>query len=205
MSEAALAANRANAQKSSGPRQTQAVKFNALKSGFRSSSLVFESEDEQKTYQEFAAQLWEDQQPEGSLEEMLVSEMAVSWWKLQTIDGLLLKQVRSQTEMSQRIYDAFLEAKQQYDGNLIQWEAGLRDLGDSGWQCEQLVFSSGRSDQTDRNSEGPAADPEARTKDNGRLQLRFEDSSERLLRYANAWRRDFYRALGALVALRSEK
>lgn len=198
MTEVALAANRANAQKSTGPGQPEAVKRNALKNGFRSKSLFFENEEEQKGYEEFAAGLWQDQQPQGILQEMLVDEMAISWWKFQLIDPLLLQQIRSRTEASAKIYDGFLLAKQAYLKGGFAPEMGLREVVDQGWQCDQLVMSAGGSE-----SPGESADDEAKIQGGGRLQLQLRDTGDKLMRYANTWRRDFYRALAALVALRS--
>ena len=74
----------------------------------------------------------------------------------------------------------------------------MREMVNQGWQCEQLVMSAG-------GSEPPAKSryDDAKIKGSGRLQVQLSDSGDKLMRYANTWRRDFYRALVALAALRS--
>ena len=198
MTAAAVAANRANAQKSTGPRRTEAVKLNAVKLGFASKSLFFENEEEKKTYEELLAALQKEWQP-GSLQEgLLIQDMASSWWKLQLIDPLLVKQMRTREEASRRIFDTYLQEKRRRTDDLIVPEAELRSVLEGGWQCEQLLLTAGG--ETKQNSE---ADEDDGGKGTGRLQVRLADSSPTLMRYAAMYRRDFYRALGALKDLLS--
>jgi hypothetical protein len=77
--------NRANAAHSSGP-VTPAGKLassrNSLKHGLASGTLIIPGED-QAAFEALLQNLLEDHQPASSTEEMLVHEMAQSWWLTQ--------------------------------------------------------------------------------------------------------------------------
>ena len=87
MSPAQLTANRRNAQKSTGP-QTPAgravSKMNALKHGILSKEAVVRGRCIKEDDREFAAlnqRLWEDLNPVGLLEEMLVDQIVTAHWR----------------------------------------------------------------------------------------------------------------------------
>jgi hypothetical protein len=88
MSPAQLAANRRNAQKSTGPKTVNGkavAKMNALKHGILSKAslvrgrCIVEDEAEFATLHE---RLCRDLQPVGLLEEMLVDQMVTAHWRL---------------------------------------------------------------------------------------------------------------------------
>ncbi len=87
-SPAQIAANRANAQKSTGPKTPagrDASKMNALKHGILSRETVVRGRCIQEDELEFAAlhqRLWEDLMPAGPLEEMLVDRIVTAHWRL---------------------------------------------------------------------------------------------------------------------------
>jgi hypothetical protein len=87
MSPAQLAANRRNAQKSTGPKtpEGRAVsKMNALKHGILSKEAVVRGRCIKEDEQEFAAlhqRLWVELQPVGLLEEMLVDDIVTAHWR----------------------------------------------------------------------------------------------------------------------------
>jgi hypothetical protein len=83
-----IAANRANAQKSTGPRTAagrNASKMNALKHGILSRETVVRGRCLQEDEREFTAlhqRLWDDLMPAGPLEEMLVDRIVTAHWRL---------------------------------------------------------------------------------------------------------------------------
>ncbi len=86
-SEKRLAANRRNAQRSTGPRtqEGKAVSSrNSLKHGLRSQTILVPGECE-KDYTTFRDQLREDLQPSGALEELLVGRAITIGWRLQRL------------------------------------------------------------------------------------------------------------------------
>jgi hypothetical protein len=88
LSPAKLAANRRNAQLSTGPRTKRGKRSsrrNALKHGIHSSVLIITSgpKEEAAEFQQLLYGLQEDLRPVGILEEMMVEKIAVCWWRLQ--------------------------------------------------------------------------------------------------------------------------
>lgn len=85
-----IAANRANAQKSSGPK-TAAGKArssrNSLKHGLLSRELVLPWEDERE-YRRLLKALLDEHGPEGATETLLVEQMAIAMWKLARLAGI---------------------------------------------------------------------------------------------------------------------
>ncbi len=88
MSERQLAANRRNALRSTGPRTPQGrdvSKMNALKHGILSRQVLVAGQHYQEDSKEFEAlhrRFWEDLEPEGPLEEMLVDQIVTAHWRL---------------------------------------------------------------------------------------------------------------------------
>ena len=84
ISEAKLAANRANAQKSSGPKSEEGKarsSRNAFKHGLYSKQLVLPGEDPAEL-DALKANLRAEHQPVSETEEILVNEMAEQYWRL---------------------------------------------------------------------------------------------------------------------------
>src|SRR5690348_5541346 len=83
-SDRQLAANRRNAQRSTGP-NTQAgkekSKMNALKHGLASGSVVLEHEDAAE-FQELKQALLDEHAPAGLTERALTIQLAESYWRL---------------------------------------------------------------------------------------------------------------------------
>jgi len=92
VSEAQLAANRENAQKSTGPRTDAgraAVRMNALKTGLTGRTVWIEEEDA-PLYRKLAADFNQDLQPVGPQETALVQSVIDLHWRLEQIPGLLM-------------------------------------------------------------------------------------------------------------------
>jgi hypothetical protein len=89
-SEARLAANRANAQHSTGPRTPEGkdrVSQNAVKHGLHSAKPLIR-ENERETYELFEAELYDAIQPVGAIEEDLFAKLLHSSWCLRRIREL---------------------------------------------------------------------------------------------------------------------
>ena len=88
MTEKQLAANRRNAQNSTGPRTAQGrevSKMNAMKHGILSRQVLVSGQYYQEDRKEFEAlhrRFWEQLQPEGPLEEMLMDQIVTAHWRL---------------------------------------------------------------------------------------------------------------------------
>jgi hypothetical protein len=88
MSPEQIAANQANAQKSTGPTSAAgraASSRNALKHGILSREVLVQGRHRQECEGELAAlrkRLWEDWEPLGATEEMLVDQIVTTHWRL---------------------------------------------------------------------------------------------------------------------------
>jgi hypothetical protein len=88
LTEKTLAANRLNAQRSTGPRTERGKnysKFNAVKTGLFAEHVVIPICDGEGSEEQFArllADLQQEFQPEGPLEKFCVAEIAKSMWRL---------------------------------------------------------------------------------------------------------------------------
>ncbi|HZQ53194.1 MAG TPA: hypothetical protein VFB14_13410 [Bryobacteraceae bacterium] len=84
ISEAKLAANRSNAEKSTGPKSEEGKarsSRNSFKHGLYSKQLVLPGEDPAELNQ-LKADLFAEHQPINTTEELLVSEMAEQYWRI---------------------------------------------------------------------------------------------------------------------------
>jgi hypothetical protein len=92
VSDAQLAANRANAEKSTGPKTPEgkaAIHMNALKTGLTGRTVWIEEEDAPR-YRKLAADFNQDLQPVGPQETALVQSVTDLHWRLESIPGLLM-------------------------------------------------------------------------------------------------------------------
>src|SRR5215472_5988981 len=83
-SEKQLAANRLNSLKSTGPRTPEGkanVRRNALTHGLRAETLLLPHEDA-KEFEEFSQKIADFWQPQNVTEQMLISLMSESYWRM---------------------------------------------------------------------------------------------------------------------------
>src|SRR5436190_23307771 len=103
ISEERVAANRANAQKSTGPKTSEGKaksKMNAVKHGILSREVLVAGEDQQ----EFTAlQEWfqEDLQPVGPMEVMLVGQIVATHWRLRRILAAESAEIKREAELKE--------------------------------------------------------------------------------------------------------
>jgi len=88
MTEKQLAANRRNAQNSTGPRTAkgrEVSKMNAMKHGILSRQVLVTGlyyEEDREELEALYRRFWEQLQPEGPLEEMLMDQIVTAHWRL---------------------------------------------------------------------------------------------------------------------------
>lgn len=84
-----IAASRKNGSKAKGPTSPsgkKAIRLNALKDGLFSTAIVVESAGERlEDFEQFKKQMWDHFRPESPLEEMLVTDLIESRWRLQRV------------------------------------------------------------------------------------------------------------------------
>lgn len=133
LSEAQLAANRANAQLSTGPR-TEAGKrlssVNAVKTGLTGRTVLLPSDDA-ALYQQLVHRFVQDYTPEGARESELVQSLADTQWRLNRIPGLEMalfargrvKFAEQFTEYDDQTASALIDAE-----TLVVYQRELRNL-----------------------------------------------------------------------------
>ena len=193
VSEKVLAANRANAQKSSGPNNRAAVKWNALRHGLLAKSVMFRNEEEAQ-FEWLLNELAEEFPPESVVDRMLIQEAGVNWWKIQGLDGSVLQEIRNQHKASKKLLRGFVENA---DEQLSLFSGEHDDpVIRSGWDCREVVL---RTSSRKFKEEKLIVDKEERTR-HAEMELRLGSSMETILRYQTALKRDLYRATQVLQA-----
>src|SRR5215212_5643840 len=96
-----IAANRANAQKSTGPKTLEgraSSKMNAVKHGILSREVLVSGEDHQELT---ALQEWfqEDLQPVGPMEVMLVGQIVATHWRLRRVLAAESGEIKREAEL----------------------------------------------------------------------------------------------------------
>src|SRR5215213_5260233 len=103
-----MAANRANAQKSTGPKTLEgkaASKMNAVKHGLLSREVLVAGEDHQELT---ALQEWfeEDLQPVGPMEVMLLGQVVATHWRLRRILAAESGEIKREAESNEASTDS---------------------------------------------------------------------------------------------------
>jgi hypothetical protein len=174
-----------------------------VKHGLLTKALSLQSDEEKAEFRELAAELQRDLKPRGILQGMLVEEIAVCWWKLQTAQGLQLKELRSRQKASTAILKTFIHADEEAD-SLSSRPDDLRSAIPFGWECRELVLTVlGKQSEEKKTS----SVEDNKTEKGGRLgfEAKLGTSADSLLRYESSWKRDLYRAIAALRNLQLEE
>ena len=204
---AVIAANRRNAAQSTGPRTDAGktvVAQNAIKHGLLCQALILEDEEQKKEFEQLVKDLVEDFKPVGKLEEMLVEEIAVSWWMLRVALHSQISALRSQRKTSSAILESFLSSSRNIRFLYSNYDA-LRSIADCGGEFREVVLKV-CDNKFDEEKKSPLVRDEVTEK---RARVEFEaklgSSAESMLRYQSAWKRDLFRAITLLTMLQSER
>lgn len=198
MTEKVIAANRANAQKTTGPQNTSAVSQNALKHGLLAKHLLFRNEEEKMEFGKLLEELENEHQPAGRTERVLIEEIAVCVWKLGTANGWEVQELANGRKASKAILKTMAD---NYDGEQLP----LFDQADAsgsaaqlGWVCQELVVRTGTRN-SEQERESVLGDRNGKV---GHVQIeaKLNTSLDTILRYQAALKRDLYRAIVALRA-----
>jgi hypothetical protein len=202
MTENALAANRENAQKSTGPLSTEDVSQNARKHGLLAKKLVFETDTDKYDFEQLLAGLEEDRQPVGSMERALVEEVATCLWKLNVANGWEMEELANRRAASKAIMQMLADHHDQQRLPLFTKWNGKASPAQLGWACQELVVRCDKGDAAQQL--GYNQDQTSKT---GRTQVeaRLTASQDCILRYQGAIKRDLYRALAALREIQRER
>ena len=199
MTEKALAANRANAQKSTGPHDSSTTRQNASKHGLLSRSIKFKSEEEKQQFLELLAELNEDHKPVGTIERTLVEEIAMSVFKLEHANAWEQNELAKRRAGAGELLD---EVRRHEDGKKMVFFNGWyssQPPAQQGWNFEQLVIRNGvRGEQGSPATRGVEAD-------HLQVEAKFSSSLDTVLRYELAIKRDLYKAIATLRDIQGER
>lgn len=200
MTDKALAANKANAEKSTGPHDSTKSSRNAIKHGLLSSHLHFTSEEHRQQFQELIEELDRDYEPDSAVERMLVEEVATCFAKLGRAGGWAEQELAKRREGA----EAFLkQVRENDDGRKMllfdsRWSNTPAQLG---WDLEQLVVQNGTRG-IERQQTNTSRDT---TADQVQIEARLTSSLDTTLRYQAAIKRDLYKALATLHEIQKQR
>lgn len=218
MTDAVLEANRSNAQSSTGPRTEQgkaAASKNALKHGIFAKSIEFRSDHERAEFQRLLIQCRNELNPVGLLEEFLVDDIAIQFWKLQVTNGLEAKELLLRQEQARDPLRSIFQGD-------LKLPVSYRDLPvERGWDCERIVVRAvaGEDASNSRSSQGPVVCqgvPSNATQKTGHNNTEQEarhleveavlgNALDKIVRYQAAVKRDLYKAIRTLRSLQAER
>jgi hypothetical protein len=197
MTPEAIAANRVNAERSTGPKTENGKEIasqNATKHGILSNHIQFRDAPEEVAYTSLMADLNASIDPTDPLQKLLAEELATASIRQGRAFGL-------EAKFSFRHNPATEVALKTASNSEVLKNGCFLLNPESGWDCTELMVL-GRKDaeQFVQQSAGSAS-----TGNGQQVQLhaKFQDPAAKVARYVNATGRDFYRALGALYDLRA--
>jgi hypothetical protein len=190
VTERVLVANLANSGRSTGPDDTKDTRYNATKHTFLEKKIAFADDAEKKEVEALLSQLVRHHDPSGPTERSLVSEMAISLWRLRNLYGWESVEISSRKAVAAAVLKALSESRNAHDLLPLLDEMG------QGWEPTGLTVRNGtrecRGEQTDKTG-------------HSFLEARMGSSLDLILRYGAGIRRDFYRALATLRDLQRER
>jgi hypothetical protein len=203
ITEKGLAANRANAKKSSGPSNTKATKLNGTTHGLLARSLVFRDEEESAEFKTLLDELERDRQPVGRMEQALVEEIGVCLWKMGTLNGLEQIELENRRKASTAILQAVAENCEDKPLPLFSNDDGSRSAAQLSWECRELIVRTGTNNS--EREESPDGEDKTAKGGNTVIEARLNTTGEGLLRYSAAIKRDFYHATKTLRDIQRER
>lgn len=199
--EKVLAANRANAQKSTGPRRPDGLRLNALKHGFLTRNLIFNSDEEKQEFHDLVSDLAAEYPPAGPSESALVDELAVSSWQLGKLHGCAALELENRRKATQHILEQLGQSEHCENAPFFGDGYGAQSSRQLGWDCQELIVRTGSA--TSENDR--VFDDKSTKRGNWHLEAKLQTSLEAISRYEATWERKFYRAFDRLRQIRRER
>jgi hypothetical protein len=216
VTDAVRAANRHNAESSTGP-QTELGKsktrYNALRHSILAKRVVLETHEERSEFRKLFKHCNDDFCPRGLLEKVLVEDYAWLLWKLRILRGLEWRELSRRQDLRDQLGSIF-------NGDL-DLPIDESDLPlDRGWDCERIVVRAvaGKDESSSSASRGPAVvqnqvmkafqnSGHSTSQKVGHLEVEavLGNALEKMTRYQSALRRDLYRAIEMLRAVQKER
>src|SRR5438874_10284936 len=150
-----IQANRSNAKKSTGPRNSTTVNQNATRHGLLAKALRFQTDDEKKEFERLIHELEEEQQACGGIERALIEEAAVCLWKLQSANDWEVQELANRRKASKALMKSLAETYDDENLNLFYRSDGSASPARFGWDCHELTVRSGTTNsEQEKESSG---------------------------------------------------
>jgi hypothetical protein len=201
-----IAANRANARNSTGPRSIadkRAVGHHAVKHGLLAKRLIFRDQEEQAEFNALLDELQDEFRPEGVLERMLAEEVGVCWWKLKTALGWELQEIRDRRKAASAILLAVAQNYNEERLPLFTKGDGSHSAAGLGWDCQELVVRTGTT--SSEQEEARSSLDKTGKSDHVQIVAKLNTSMDSILRYETNLKRDLYRAIATLRDIQRER
>jgi hypothetical protein len=199
VSDKVINANHENGALSGGPKTLTGKSWsrrNALKHGILAKSLLFKDDEEKAAFRSFLVRLQNDQKPRDLLELMVLEELATSH----------VRRARA-LKLEQRLYRKSSPATQIFL-KAVGANSGLLGVEDdqipedcTGWDCREVSFAGKKGRKGPEDVGRYSGDREEQFT----VKARFASPMDIAQRYQSATRRDFYRALSQLLAMRKQR
>jgi hypothetical protein len=189
-------ANRKNARKSPGPKNSSFIKHNAYKHGLAAKLIVFDDPTEEAEFNVFMTELAKDLNASGMLQQMLVTEICACWWRLQIAMSLEGEDLRNWQSASRQLLKT-LAAHSEGEGVSVLSPESDNDKALEGllWDCRDVVLRAGSANYQSIGGDVGEAN------ENSIVEVRLTSAWEKVQRYQGAIKRDLYRALEMLNKL----
>jgi hypothetical protein len=192
-----IAANCANARKSTGPHDVAAVETNGVKHGLLARQMKFENEDERLEFGLLLESVHQEYQPSGPTGAILVEEIATCIWKLKIAYRWEAQELENRSNAAALVCAV---AENYYEQPLPMFRKadGSRSTAQLGWVCEELIIQSGSrkgeqeygSGLRDRDYKDKAGQVS--------IEAKLGSGLDMVLRYQVRLKKDLYRAIAEL-------
>jgi len=216
VTDAVRAANRANAQSSTGPKTPQGKSnssYNALRHGILARKVVLDTDEQRAEFQEQLEVCKRELHPEGLIEEFLVEEIATLFFKLGITESLVVCELLRRQELSDDVGSIFRTD--------LELPISVYDLPlDRGWDCERMVVRAvaGEDEHHSDTMSGPGVvqgqvvqalksskNNNHQKVDHLEVEAVMGSALDSMTRYQAKLKKDLYRAIDALHKRQSER
>ena len=216
VTDAVRAANRSNAQSSTGPRTERGKsnsRHNALRHGILARKVVLDTDEQRAEFRELRHACKKEWCPERLTEKFLVEEIAILFWKLGITEGLETRELSRRQDLRDGV-DAVFHGDLKLP--ISDWDLPI----DKGWDCERIVVRavSGTDTSNSSASRGPAVfegqvidgiqksqNHNSQEADHLEVEAVLGNSLANMTRYQSALKRDLYRAIETLRKVQAER
>lgn len=223
ISDAVRAANRANAQFSTGPRTDRGKahsRNNALRHGILARNVILDTHEQRAEFRALRRHCKTELHPKGLLEKFVVEEITTIFWKLGIIEPLVVRELLRRQELSDSD-----NVKDILDNGLFHKNLELpircSDLPLArGWDCERMVVraTAGKDQHYSNTLSGPpisngqivqaakaSQNNDRQNVDHLEIEAVMGNALETLTRYQTKLMHEFYRAIEKLHKLQMER